>query len=342
MRRLSLLLLGLLAAWSLRAGAAPDFRDSAFEAVAPGASLELSENYVMQDSFISAELSFDSFQPVLIGRRYNGYRGAWLAVTADSVVVYKHLRKPERVGGYRHGLRFGGSLFVTIDAGAKTARILLDTPDGESFEQTVEWFAGGPVFLLNQGGAEVRTRLSFFPKNIGKSIWIFGDSYMNASTPVRWPYYLHKQGYRSFLNESLPGSNSDMMMRAFKNDLRYGTPRYALWLMGMNDGSDKDGAPNGRWLRNVEEFLSICDAKGIVPVLATIPTVPKRFNEEKNAWVRASGRRFIDFARAVGAMPDGSWIPGLQYSDQVHTTVAGAKVLELQCLVDFPEITINE
>ncbi len=341
MKRFFLTALAAFCAAGVWAQPAPDFRDSAFEAVAPGATFMLSENYVMGDSFISADLAFDSFQPVMIGRGYNKYRGAWIRITADSLVVYKHLRKPETVAAFKHGISMNGSLYVVIDCTGRKSRIELATREGGKFEKTVEFLAGHAVFLTNLGADKVRTRLSFYPKNINKSIWLIGDSYLGAYSPVRWPYHLLKHGYTNFLNDSLPGSNSEMMIRSFKNNLRFCTPRYALWLMGMNDGSDKDGAPNARWLRGVEEFLSICDERGIVPVLATIPTVPKRYNEEKNAWVRASGRRYIDFAGAMGAQPDGSWVEGLQSADQVHTTVEGAERLELQCLMDFPEITVN-
>ena len=78
--------------------------------------------------------------------------------------------------------------------------------------------------------------------------------------------------------------------------------------------------------------------KGITPVLSTIPCVPDRINEAKNAWVRASGYRYIDFNRAVGADKSKEWYPGMICPDLVHPAANGAAALYSQVLIDFPEI----
>ena len=71
----------------------------------------------------------------------------------------------------------------------------------------------------------------------------------------------------------------------------------------------------------------------------SIPNVPDRINTFKNDIVKLSGLRYIDFAKAVNAEVTGaSWYNGCLSSDNVHPTIAGAKALASQVLVDFPEI----
>ena len=123
----------------------------------------------------------------------------------------------------------------------------------------------------------------------------------------------------------------------FKVAIEKGTPEFAVWCLGMNNG-DKTEDPNEPWLEATKEFLEICKEKGITPILSTIPSTPVVNNEPKNKWVRASGYRYIDFNRAVGADKDVAWYPEMLYKDNVHPALHGAEALYSQVLVDFPEI----
>jgi hypothetical protein len=105
----------------------------------------------------------------------------------------------------------------------------------------------------------------------------------------------------------------------------------------MNN-SDKDGKVNERYLKSVEEFIKICEERGITPILSTIPNVPERDNSPKNEWVRKSSYRYIDFNRAVGADKDVHWYPEMLSADNVHPAAKGAEALYMQVLCDFPEI----
>ena len=122
-----------------------------------------------------------------------------------------------------------------------------------------------------------------------------------------------------------------------------GTPRYALWLIGINDRGDID-APTSRWLAATKEFISICEANGITPVLQTIPNTfitslrQLKTHQYKTDWIRSSGYRYIDIAAAIGSRPDGTWAEGMQGPDGIHPTAEGAMVMAEQVLKDFPEI----
>ena len=68
-----------------------------------------------------------------------------------------------------------------------------------------------------------------------------------------------------------------------------------------------------------------------------------RSHEKKNDWIRSSGYRYVDFAKAVGANSEtGMWRDGLRESDTgLHPSALGAKVLFAQLLSDFPEIMVS-
>jgi lysophospholipase L1-like esterase len=138
-----------------------------------------------------------------------------------------------------------------------------------------------------------------------------------------------------------PGIDSEESWPILLNDLSTGNPKYLLWLLGMNDGDDADAnTPSESWITHIQKVIAICEERGITPILATIPTC-LIYNEGKNSWVRNSGYRYIDFAKAVGANGDGSWYDGMlnTNNDNVHPTDKGARALAMQVLLDFPEIT---
>ena len=168
-------------------------------------------------------------------------------------------------------------------------------------------------------------------------VWLLGDSYFSGDSVARWTSYLINDGYTEILLSGYPGRNSAAGLSDFKQMLKHGTPKYAVWCLGMNNG-DKEGILNQAWLEATEEFLAICKEKGIIPILSTIPNTPKVNNAQKNEWVKASGYRYIDFNRAVGADKDPAWYPAMICADQVHPDIKGAEALYAQVLVDFPEI----
>ena len=173
---------------------------------------------------------------------------------------------------------------------------------------------------------------------------MFGDSYF-AYSADRWTYYLQQYGYaQNALIDGWPGEGSANARNSLLTLIQFGTPKYIVWCMGMNDGSDTDAStPSSDWTIRRDEMLAICNENGITPIFATIPNVPSVLNTGKNAWIKASGYRYIDFAAAVGAESAGStWYSGMLSSDNIHPSESGAKALFARALVDFPEIMIDE
>ena len=115
----------------------------------------------------------------------------------------------------------------------------------------------------------------------------------------------------------------------------------------MNASNDSDGNVNSSYVAATEAVMEICRERGIELVLATIPTVPARPHTALNAWVRASGYRYVDFAEAVEAPGTTYWknwgqTDAMLSSDETHPTSYGAKALLSAALADFPEIMIQD
>ena len=86
------------------------------------------------------------------------------------------------------------------------------------------------------------------------------------------------------------------------------------------------------------QVRGLCEQKGITMVAAKIPSVPGRSKETINAYIDASGIRFIDFYKAVGANSSGQWYTGFLSEDNLHPSSLGAQALAVRVLVDFPEL----
>ena len=168
--------------------------------------------------------------------------------------------------------------------------------------------------------------------------YAFCGSFCTLSASLSAMRGLLDEGYTKYLLSGYPGRKSKDALADFKELLDFGTPKYAVWCMGMNDSDTANGV-NAAWNAATEEFINICDEKGIIPILATIPNTPTNINSFKNEIVLASGCRYIDFATAVDGNEQGSpWTSGMLSSDKVHPAKPGAKALWEQVKKDLPEI----
>lgn len=253
--------------------------------------------------------------------------------------------KDTNVQTFPHGLTMGsGRIVVIIEQGLDLSKISLYM-NGQSYSCEVEMrpFLVGIPYVVSNGLVANSCELKFTATDLHKNIWIFGDSYVQI-TNTRWPYYLNEKGYLdNVLLNGYPGEGSQNDLTSFSKLLGIGVPKIAVWCLGMNDGSDADAnTPSSVWLTNVQQFITYCQNNGITPILATIPNVPSISNLGKNAWVRSSGYRYIDFAKAVGASDSATWYDGTLSSDNVHPSASGAKLLASQVLIDFPEIMVKQ
>ena len=248
-----------------------------------------------------------------------------------------------------HGLTIKDYLGVRIETetGTSATKIVLTT-NGASVDLVgdlkcaIRWIADiGSTFARSEGSTLTNCTLSFMSKNMDKPIWAFGDSYFSFYQQ-RWVYYMCQDGYdKNVLLNGFAGENSQQALVGLKNLLEVGRPRYIFWCLGMNDG-DSSSAVDGDWLDAYEEMCSICDGMGIELILATIPQTPTINHSFKNAIIRESGRRYVDFEKAVVSdVSNGTWYTGMLSSDNVHPENAGAIALYHRVLADFPEIMVD-
>ena len=240
-----------------------------------------------------------------------------------------------------HGLVIGENVAVTIaNDGVKMTVTVIS--NGEKYQRIVDYvrFGLGNPYCKMTGGTATNCKLSWNAFDIKKRIWLFGDSYFSLTSVARWMKHLHDAGYTdNALVSSHAGATSKEAWTSFETLCAYGLPKMVVWCTGMNDGSDSAGAT--AWYTYRDRLLAFCEENNIVPVFATIPTVPTISHEEKNAWVRSGGYKYVDFAKAVGATPDGVWFNGMLSADGVHPTEKGAKNLYGRFMADFPEITVK-
>ena len=176
--------------------------------------------------------------------------------------------------------------------------------------------------------------------NTQRPIWLFGDSYLGTNNTARWAYYLvNREKDSRVMMDAFAGENSTSAFASLEALINSGVPDYIVWCLGMNDGGDTGTTPNTTWMSKVNSLIELCEANKIIPIFATIPTVPSVNNEGKNKWVRESGHQYIDFAKAVGATSEGVWFTGMLSTDNIHPSAIGAVTLYHAALAGCPQFS---
>ena len=263
----------------------------------------------------------------------------YIDVTPNTLVVKNTTGDPQT---FNHDVIIEDSLSIKFELHNSVATITI-TSKGLSYTQQLPWIQIYSTVtypsLVSVATVAPSAKLSLDIPAAKRDLWIFGDSYLGGLYDNRWVYYLIQDGLSdNALISGSAGATTAGSVSTISTLNTFGTPKYAILATGMNDGSDSGDTPSTNWTNNRDKFIAYCYAKGIVPILCTIPTVPTVNNEAKNTWVRSSGYRYIDFAKAVGANSSGVWYEGMLSEDNVHPSALGAKALYNQVLVDLPEI----
>lgn len=315
--------------------------------IAVGSYIETELVYITKNTLFVAEIN-GTIQSVKcgVGRNSYLYEGS-IEITPTELIV----KKGSGTTTFSHGLTLGNRTIATISKNNEpqvTIKIINDY--GAIFSQTVSWGSqvGRPFLLNNNTSGNISAKIQFMPRDINQKIWMFGDSYFSFDSSERWPYYMLSWGYNQWLADARGGESATEGLADFQVLLGTGKrPSFAVWCLGMNQGADSGGSVNTTWMQTTNAFLTLCEEYHITPILATIPSVPSEIHTKLNEWVRASGYRYIDFAKAVENGVDYYWkgwgTDGqLLSNDEVHPSVKGAIVLASQAMIDFPEISIVE
>ena len=310
------------------------------ETLADGEKLVLTELNVIKHNkslIFSANVTDLGDGLIRISHGQNAYGGNHLEITSDKIRVYT-TNSSTSVKEYSHGLQIAGDISVRLDVPRSKATITIATASG-TYKKSVSWSGcNGDISCSVEGTTLQNVDLRWFATGIESDYWFFGDSWFSTTSSARWTSYLLDDGYMDVLLAGYPGMRAPAGLTQFQELLTLDTPKYAVWALGMNNG-DRNGAVNESWLTSTEEFLRLCGQYGVTPILCTIPTTPKVNNRLKNAWIRQSGCRYIDFDLAV--VEDhitGTWFDGMAASDLNHPSELGAKALYPQVFADFPEL----
>ena len=306
-----------------------------------GSILKVLDNNVKNQVVVAFSGNITTFNKLLVGQRKadnSQMESFYLEIDDTNITI--HTDQPDIV--LAHNLTIANDIQVLIrtENSAQTSLIRL-VSSGEVFEDTTprRWLCDkGFAVAVSDGSVLTDCALSWTSRNINTPIWIFGDSYISLYND-RWVYYLVNDGFtEGFMLNGYAGENSANSMKALRNLIDLTKPKYILWTLGMND-PDSQTAVNASWFANFNMLISICKKYNIEPIFATVPNVPSINNSFKNAIIRSSGYRFVDFSKALDPDEDGVWISGAIAQDYVHPTALGAKIAYQRLLVDFPEIT---
>ena len=297
-----------------------------------GEEYKLINSAIKQDYNIFFSGNIVDFDTLIIGKGSKSYLSSSITITRDSVIFNK-IADNKTKKAYKHHLRLKNNLTISIDRKLNSAIVTIIN-EKDTFKIKSDFVGMKKPFIRSLGSVINVKEFSFTYNDYNSDIFIFGDSYVNCAPPSRWPYYLYKK-YKFFC-DGFPGGTSVDSYDFLRSALSVHKPKYVIWCLGMNDGSD-DQEINPTWKHYVKEVMALCSRKDITLIFATVPTVPTRNNRGKNRFVRESGYRYIDFDKAVSD-GNGNWKKGMLYDDGVHPTEKGAKALAERFLKDFPEI----
>lgn len=266
------------------------------------------------------------------------YGGSYLDINDTTVTAFDVTNGATQTMTAAHGLNISGFLTVIVKVGtASAATVTIFTAGGMFKSEEFSWTGcNGSVRARNNGATITDCSYSLTLGDIDAPVWLFGDSYIGLTNAARWPSYLLNMGFDNWLACGYPGGGSYQELASFERLLEIGKPKFVVWSLGMNNGDE--GAINPKWLEVIERVIELCEKNKIKLILATIPSCPQVDNSYKNAWVKASGYRYIDFARAVSANSNATWYDGMLSGDNIHPTELGAQALASRVLCDFPEI----
>ena len=291
------------------------------EVLKNGERLTLPKHSIKTQKHLSFACDIDNIGEgkIIIGHGKDVSSASWVEITKDEIKAFAYYsytdpkERPLLKEPCKHGFNIFGTLSVVIDVNPqnKGCTLLVACADGMVKLEPSGWDGVyGEIFAEVEGIEARNCKLNWSSDGFSRKIWVFGDSYLGIGHGARWPYYLYRDGFNNHMLSGYPGMPSEDAIEEFRRYVEFGTPEFAVWALGMNN-MDVDGKINEGYLKATEEFIEICNARGITPILSTIPNVPERDNRPKNAWVRSLPYRYIDFNRAVGADKDDNWYPDM-------------------------------
>lgn len=237
-----------------------------------------------------------------------------------------------------HNLIFADYISILINVGVGNDGVLEvvintnDANNNNTYSCAFSWaFTYYGEFVVKPYMSMSECKLNALCEDIKNSLWVVGDSYSGANENFVMGQLLPLTKSR-FCWNALPGRTPLQGIEDLKRMLKISTPKYIVWLLGMNGDLNN-------YTSAFEELKLICDDFNIKIYAEIVPTTVRVDNELKKTYIENTNVSLIDFYNAVGSNADGSWYNGYQHSDGVHPTEKGAKALAMRLLVDVLELT---
>lgn len=294
-----------------------------------------------KNNIIGFEANFENMGSVRIahGTSYDANRSA--SIIVDGTNIYLYDKSTNLRATYPHGLTMDKFITVSIVVGqTRTAKIILTTANGRFIQENAFW--GGcreDVTAQAISGTFTNARLTWYVPDYNYDLWAFGDSYFDF-----WGWdIIENLGFHNFMFDGFGGRGSRGAFTSLNLALEKATPKKILWCLGMND-PDTENAIDAEWKETVDSIIELCNKKGIELILCTIPETPVTVHTFKNAYIKASGKRYVDVCHAVGADVSNTWYDGLRNnteSDKIHPTNLGTRVIADYMIANVPELCAN-
>lgn len=311
--------------------------DVAYEDVLSTTTIKASNS--KKNNIIGFEANFENMGSVRIahGTSYDSNRSASIVVDATNIYLYD--KSTNLRATYPHSLSMDKFITVSIVVGhTRTAKIILTTANGRFTQDDVYW--GGcceDITAQVVSGTFTNARLTWYVPDYNYDLWCFGDSYFDF-----WGLdVIQRLGFHNFMFDGFGGRDSTDAFVSLELALEKAVPKKIMWCLGMND-RDTETAINAKWKETVDSIIDLCNTKGIELILCTIPETPVAVHTFKNAYVKASGKRYVDVCHAVGADVSNAWYDGmLNETDKIHPTDLGKSVIADYMIANVPELCVN-
>lgn len=295
-----------------------------------------------KNEYIELTANFSAFGTLTIAHGKDSYGGGYIEISDTKISVYNY--NGTLLEEFTHGLTvsdFINVIVYTKNDNSCRSSITIMSAGGDYTADTTRFYSSRGAVLCSATFAMTNVEMRYTVNDAKEDVWIFGDSYISLGDPNRWAAQMVLSGHKNALLCGFGGAMAEDGIVYFRNFTSVCTPKYIVWALGMNNADS--GAVNANWKSCTDEVISTCAEKGITPILATIPNVPNVDNTYKNAYVKSSGCRYVDFAKSVNAESAGAtWYSGMLSNDNTHPTALGAKALMRRFLLDVPEVLYAE
>ena len=286
---------------------------------------------------------------IRIGYGDTGLGDTYAEINEKQLVFYHYDEKTGEFTSFRkisHKLEIKNYIQAQLDILDGFMRFSISSDEGGMYTTLRVAYPGGygDLFVKPVGVEASNVELKWFSNDFTNPVYIFTDSLAPSTTGIQgWSQLLRNNGYKSNALFGKDGMSAGTALDMFKTALEFGTPKYAVWSVGASNPDSAD-AVNAEFASATEEFLTICEQKGIIPILATTPSLSDNSHAKKNEMLRnlASTENIVlvDFDKAVVNGATGECYSGMK-DENGDLTQRGVDALYMQILVDFPEIELK-